>query len=158
MNIEDMTPEQLREYAAAKEERRAALETRYISDAPTSAEAVLNKGEVASVAEAQDKVVLVTPNQHEPYMQPIEFEGETYWIDNRKVYSQTFILKLAKVRRKIDKEGEADVLDMVELFDFIMGNENDHITEVATKAKGFDDFREIYRIKEAIFDELDIKN
>lgn len=142
MNIEDMTPEQLREYAAEKEARKEALEAKYISDS------------AANVVEFKPNPVI-----HEPWEQPIEFEGETYWIDMHKINSLRFIRKIAEVQKDARKHGgEVDTFDALEVFDFALGDEAQHVEEVVIKAKGFDEFREIYRIKEAIFDKLDIKN
>ena len=57
MNIEDMSPEQLREYATAKENQREAITARYMDREPNF------------------KVVQETK---EPYEKDVEFEGETY--------------------------------------------------------------------------------
>lgn len=156
MDIDNMTPEQLREYAAQKEAKAEALKYRYINDCPVSAEQALEH-EKASVAEAQAKVFALNTS-HESYEKPIEVEGEIYWIDMRKCYSQRFILKMAAVQKTLKNDDEPDISDMLELFDFIMSNENEHIEQVVIAKTGFDDFREIYRIKEAIFDKVDLKN
>lgn len=75
MNIEDMTPEQLREYATAKENQREAITARYMDREPN---------------------FKVVQDHKEPYEKDVEFEGETYRIDMRRIKSREFIRMFGK--------------------------------------------------------------
>lgn len=154
MNIENMTPEQLREYAAQKEAMRANLENKYYDGQTSVSEAA---AKIASTVKDIDGNVPVI-EQHKPWERPIDVDDEIYWIDSRQVYSERFVVKMAEIQRYIKREGEEPIADMLELFDLVMGSESEHIRNVVIAKTGFDDIREIYRIKEAIFDKLDIKN
>lgn len=146
MNIDDMTPEQLREYAAEKEARRAALEKRYISDGR------------ADGIEAEEQQKPWEKERRDPWEKPIEVDGVTYWVDMRTAKSERFVKRLSEVQRALKADGGSEVPLMLDLYEFVLGAENGHITEVVTEAEGYDDFVSIYAIKQRIFEQLDLKN
>lgn len=139
MNIDEMTPEQLREYAAKKDAARKALENRYIDD-----------GEVAA-----------TEHQRAPWEQLVEFEGEGYWVDVRRTKSMSFVRQFAKVQRsqKESKDGTPDIDAVIGMMDTLFAGEtHDSVVAHVVAEKGYDDFEEIYRIEAALMEGLDLKN
>lgn len=150
MNIEDMTPEELREYAAEKEARRKALEKRYIGDGGSEG------GEPPTAVEKARKPW--EKERREPWEKPVEVDGVTYWVDMRTAKSERFVKRLSDVQRELKADGDAEIALMLDLYEFLLGPECRHVTEVVTEAVGYDDFVEIYAIKQKIFDSIDLKN
>lgn len=134
MDIENMTPDQLREYAKAKEDSRADLMERYID--------------------------FKAPKPVKPgYIRDIEFEGETYGVDMRRFSSRRFVRLVAKLQDAKKADEDAPVSLMLEMFDMLFAGEvDDRVCDVVQAKKGFDDFEEIMRIESALFDEVNAKN
>ena len=119
MDISNMSAEQLRELAAEKENSRAKLEHDYLDF-------------------VQDKP------KYAPYERIIEFEGEEYVVDMRRIKSREFMRRMARV---------------LALYDFVFsGNVDNHVVEVVTAKLGYDDAEEIMRIESALLEKLDAKN
>ena len=133
MDISNMSAEQLRELAAEKENSRAKLEHDYLDF-------------------VQDKP------KHAPYESIIEFEGEEYVVDMRRIKSREFMRRMARVNDAEQNSPEA-LSPVLALYDFIFsGNVDNHVVEVVTGKLGYDDAEEIMRIESALLEKLDAKN
>lgn len=143
MNIEDMTADELRAYAEAKDAGKQSLKDLYISEG-VSLRPVEPKREV-----------------HEPWEQPVEFEGETYYVDIRRTKSLKFIRAFSKLQKsqKESVDGNPDLDAVIDLMDMLFGGSvNDAVVANVSAAMGYDDFEEIYRIESGIMEHLDLKN
>lgn len=142
MDIEEMTPAQLREYAAQKEAAKDSLMDLYIN-------------------EGADPRWMAREPKRDPWVKDVEFESIAYPVDVRRTKSLAFIRQLAKVQ-KTSKEGRDNNPDMepvIELFDTLFGGEcHDMVVARVTAKMGYDDFAEIYRIESGILENLDLKN
>lgn len=133
MDISNMSAEQLRELAAEKENSRAKLEHDYLGF-------------------VQDKP------KHAPYERIIEFEGEEYVVDMRRIKSREFMRRMARVNDAEQNSPEA-LSPVLALYDFVFsGNVDNHVVEVVTAKLGYDDAEEIMRIESALLEKLDAKN
>lgn len=133
MDISNMSAEQLRELAAEKENSRAKLEHDYLDF-------------------VQDKP------KHAPYERIIEFEGEEYVVDMRRIKSREFMRRMARVNDAEQNSPEA-LSPVLALYDFVFsGNVDNHVVEVVTAKLGYDDAEEIMRIESALLEKLDAKN
>lgn len=133
MDISNMSAEQLRELAAEKENSRAKLEHDYLNF-------------------VQDKP------KHAPYERIIEFEGEEYVVDMRRIKSREFMRRMARVSDAEQNSPEA-LSPVLALYDFVFsGNVDNHVVEVVTAKLGYDDAEEIMRIESALLEKLDAKN
>lgn len=132
MNVEDMTPEQLREYALAKEARREELTARYMDREPAPAIAAKN-----------------------PWERDVEFEGETYRVDMRRVKTREFLRAIARFQGADD----VPIADTLALYDLVFGGEvDDKVCRVVVAKMGYEDYEEIMRIESGIFEAIDLKN
>ena len=139
MDVTEMTPEELREYALAKEQNREDLTARY-----------MNRPAMTVVPQAPAK---------QPWEKDVEFEGVTYTVDMRRVKSREFIQMFAKFQKYQLDGVEAPVSDALELYSYVFGGKvDDLVVATVTAAKGYDDFEEIMRIENALFERLDAKN
>lgn len=133
MDISNMSAEQLRELAAEKENSRAKLEHDYLGF-------------------VQDKP------EHAPYERVLEFEGEEYVVDMRRIKSREFMRRMARVSDAEQNSPEA-LSPVLALYDFVFsGNVDNHVVEVVTAKLGYDDAEEIMRIESALLEKLDAKN
>lgn len=138
MNIEDMTPEQLREYATAKESRREAITARYMDREPN---------------------LQLVQGSKEPWEKDIEFEGEVYRVDMRRIKSREFIRMFGKFQKYSDEGKDAPVSDALALYDFVFGGKvDDKVCDVVKAKMGYEDFEEIMRIENALFEGIEVKN
>ena len=140
MNIEDMTPEQLREYATEKELKRRELEQRYV-----------RCEEPAPVAP-----IVGMPK---PWEKAVEFEGETYHVDMRRIKSREFIRMFAKFQEHQRGGEDATASEVLAIYDHVFGGDVDEaVTRLVIAKMGYEDFEEITRIESGILAELDVKN
>ena len=138
MNIDDMTPEQLREYATAKEMQRETITARYMDREPN---------------------FKVVQDCKEPYEKDVEFEGETYRIDMRRIKSREFIRMFAEFQDYERKGEDAPISCALALYDFVfVGKVDDKVCEVVKAKMGYEDFEEIMRIENELFNHLEVKN
>ena len=145
MNIEDMTPEQLREYAAAKEARCENLTAHYMDRA--TGEAI----------DPKPKFTMLDCKQ--PYENDIECEGETYRVDMRRIKSREFIRMFAEFQDYERKGEDAPISCALALYDFVFGGKvDDKVCEVVKAKMGYEDFEEIMRIENELFNHLEVKN
>lgn len=145
MNIEDMTPEQLREYATAKEARRENLTAHYMNRA--TGEAI----------DPEPKFTMLDCKH--PYENDIEFEGETYRVDMRRIKSREFIRMFAEFQDYGRKGEDAPISCALALYDFVFGGKvDDKVCEVVKAKMGYEDFEEIMRIENELFNHLEVKN
>lgn len=136
----EMTPAELRARADELDRRRRELEKAYMS-----------YDEPAPYAEP--------PRAREPWERVVEFEGESYAVDMRRVKSRAFARILGDIQKQTEREGQAAIADMLAMFDHVFGGEvDDHVVEVVKAKKGYDDLEEICRIEQGIFEAIDAKN
>ena len=134
----EMTPAELRARADELDRRRRELEKAY-----------MNYDEPAPYAEPT----------HAPWERVVEFEGESYTVDMRRVKSREFARILGDIQKQTEREGQAAISDMLAMFDYVFGGEcDDHVVEVVKAQKGYDDLEEICRIEQGIFEAIDAKN
>lgn len=133
MDVSNMTAAQLRELAEQKENSRSNLEAKYLGVAD-------NKPE------------------HAPYERVIEFEGEEYVVDMRRVKSREFMRRMARVN-DVKQDSPEALSPVLSLYDFVFGGDCDsHVVDVVTKKLGYDNAEEILRIESALLEQLDAKN
>ncbi len=138
MNIEDMTPEQLREYALAKENQREAITARYMDRKPAP-------------------VVQVSPAK--PWEREVEFEGKAYRVDMRRMKSREFVRMFAEFQKHLNRGEEAPISDSLAIYDYVFGGEvDDRVCEVVRAKMGYEDFEEIMRIENALLEACNVKN
>lgn len=138
MNIEDMTPEQLREYALAKEAQREAITAHYMDRKPEFD---------------------IVQGDKQPYENDVEFEGETYRVDMRRIKSREFIRMFATFQDYERKGEDAPISCALALYDFVFGGKVDEkVCEVVKAKMGYEDFEEIMRIENELFNHLEVKN
>lgn len=137
MDVNEMTPEQLRAFAAEKERAHDNIVNMYM-DVPRSSS--------------------VRDEAPEPWEKDVEFEGEVYRIDMRRLKSRRFFELFGRVQKGMERDRGADVADMMELFSFLFYNIDDKVERIAIEKCGYDDFEEIYRIETALFEAVQAKN
>lgn len=165
MDINEMTPEQLREMAEAKERMRAHLEEQYLGYKPT----ILDFDPPA----ARQKL--------EPWEKPVEVEGTEYVLDMRRFKSRKVLKEIARAQRDSKKrnrifeeavrsgmsEEEAtrkanegvDIEDQLGYLAAMLGEEvEDRVAEAVTAKMGYDDIEEIVRIEQLLIESAQLKN
>lgn len=85
MNIDEMTPEQLREYALAKEQSREGITAKYMA---------------------------YPAEKKQPWEKTVEFEGREYDVDMRKLHSREFLRRIAEAQN--DEMSTAEQMDLFE--------------------------------------------
>lgn len=136
MNIEDMAPEEIREYAAAKERDREELTAKYMGH--------------RTVEPAPD-----APKRDARFIRTVEFEGREYPVDMRRIKSRKTMRELVRLQSQDVQDGPA----MMDLMDYIFeGACEEAIVGEVTRKCGFDDYDEILRIESGILEALDLKN
>lgn len=137
-DIIDMTPEELRAFAAEKEQRRAGLMESYMQ-------------------QKQVPAVLTQPSL-KPWERPVEFEGRTYNVDMRKFKTREGLMRMAAIQ-KSSEQGTTDLAQMVEFMDYAFeGQPQEQARAAAVERSGFEDFEEEMRILGALFEEVSAKN
>lgn len=136
MDIENMTPEQLREYAANKEANKEALKALYYGDDTEQAPVI----------------------KHNPWERPVEVEGETYYVDMRRMNDEKSLRYIAELQ----KEAKGDDTPLALLLDYyeylFHGSALDAIRAHVVANKGYNDGQEILRIESKIYEEVKGKN
>ena len=151
MNIEDMTPEQLREYATAKEMQRETITAHYMNR--SAGEAIDPKPQLTNLGG------FATVEVKHPYEHDVEFEGETYRVDMRRIKSREFIRMFAEFQDYERKGEDAPISCALALYDFVFGGKvDDKVCEVVKAKMGYEDFEEIMRIENELFEHLEVKN
>lgn len=144
MDIKDMTPAQLREYAAEKERTANDMRDRYLC---------VNESPKLKTVEGKKPL--------HPWDREVEFEGETYTVDMRRTKSREFVRLVAAMQKSANQSGDgsAEIADVIAVFDYLFGGEvDDKVAATVRASKGYDDFEEIMRIEGAIFEAVGAKN
>ncbi len=136
MDISEMTPSQLREYAIAKENARNELEARYM-DKP------------ANVVELPER---------KPWERTVEYDGREFDIDMRKLHSREFVLELTKLQGA-DPESQ-DFAAQIALFEkaFEGTRAYEQVKAYVTDKCGYEDYIEVLRVEGELFALVDAKN
>lgn len=165
MDINEMTPEQLREMAESKERMRAHLEERYLGYKP----------EIIDFDAAAKRQKL------EPWEKPVEVEGTEYVLDMRRFKSRKVLKQIAEAQRATQKRNrvyeEAILSGMTEEEATSKANEGvsideqlgyltamlgedveDRVAEAVTAKMGYDDIEEIVRIEGLLIESASLKN
>lgn len=166
MDINEMTPEQLREMAESKERMRAHLEERYLGFTPAP-------------------VVEFDPSAKRQALQPwekaVEVEGVEYTLDMRRFRSRKVLKQIARAQRESQArnsvyekairsgmtEDEAtaaanegvSIEEQLGYLTAMLGEEvEDRVAEAVTAKMGYDDIEEIVRIEGLLIESASLKN
>lgn len=166
MDINEMTPEQLREMAESKERMRAHLEERYLGFTPAP-------------------VVEFDPSAKRQALQPwekaVEVEGVEYTLDMRRFRSRKVLKQIARAQREsqarnsvyekairsgmTEEEAAAAANEGVSIDEQLgyltamLGEEvEDRVAEAVTAKMGYDDIEEIVRIEGLLIESASLKN
>lgn len=166
MDINEMTPEQLREMAESKERMRAHLEERYLGFTPAP-------------------VVEFDPSAKRQALQPwekaVEVEGVEYTLDMRRFRSRKVLKQIARAQRESQArnsvyekairsgmtEDEAtaaanegvSIEEQLGYLTAMLGEEvEDRVAEAVTAKMGYDDIEEIVRIEGLLIESARLKN
>lgn len=166
MDINEMTPEQLREMAESKERMRAHLEERYLGFTPAP-------------------VVEFDPSAKRQALQPwekaVEVEGVEYTLDMRRFRSRKVLKQIARAQRESQArnsvyekairsgmtEDEAtaaanegvSIDEQLGYLTAMLGEEvEDRVAEAVTAKMGYDDIEEIVRIEGLLIESARLKN
>ena len=166
MDINEMTPEQLREMAESKERMRAHLEERYLGFTPAP-------------------VVEFDPSAKRQALQPwekaVEVEGVEYTLDMRRFRSRKVLKQIARAQRESQArnsvyekairsgmtEDEAtaaanegvSIDEQIGYLTAMLGEEvEDRVAEAVTAKMGYDDIEEIVRIEGLLIESASLKN
>lgn len=165
MDVNEMTPEQLREMADSKERMRAHLEEQYLGYKP----AILDFDTAAK------------PQKLEPWQKAVVVEGTEYVLDMRRFKSRKVLKQVAKAQRATQKrnsvyeeairsgmsEEEAtskanegvSIDEQLGYLTVMLGEDvEDRVAEAVTAKMGYDDFEEIARIEELLIEAARLKN
>lgn len=141
MDINDMTPEQLRSYAVEKERAKDSLVSRYM-DVPASPRSEQVEG-----------------TKPAPYEREVEFEGQTYRVDMRRTKSMQFVRLVGKMQETANDKGESDISAVLRMYDYLFGGAvADKVAEAVRFKFGYDDFDETVRVYNALFEAVGAKN
>lgn len=139
MDTANMTAQELRELALERENAHATLLRDY---AQIETESPVEESEPVS-----------------PFERVLEFEGEKYVVDMRRVKSRSCVRHIAKIQEASAKGEEYTTGPLLDLYDFIFsGKVDEHVVEVVTAKYGYDDAEEIMRIESALMEMLNVKN
>lgn len=165
MDVNEMTPEQLREMAESKERMREHLEEKYLGYKP----AILD----FDAAAKRQKL--------EPWEKAVVVEGTEYVLDMRRFKSRKVLKEIAKAQRATQKRShiyeeairsgmseddataaanEGVSIDEQLCYLTVMLGEDveDKVAEAVTAKMGYDDFEEIIRIEELLIETARLKN
>lgn len=165
MDVNEMTPEQLREMAEAKERMRAHLEEQYLGYKP----AIIDFDAAAKRQEL------------EPWEKPVEVEGTEYILDMRRFKSRKVLKALARAQRDSKKRNrifeeavrsgmseeeatreankDVDIEDQLGYLAAMLGEDvEDRVAEAVTAKMGYDDIEEIVRIEQLLIEAAQLKN
>ena len=136
MNIEELSPEELREYAVAKENAREALTAKYM-DRPAN---------------------LVELPERKPWERTVEYDGHKFDVDMRKLHSRDFVKKLAGLQG-MDAE-QQDFGKQIDLFEAVFDGTRayEQVKAYVTEKCGYEDYIEILRVEGELFNLVDAKN
>lgn len=165
MDVNEMTPEQLREMAESKERMRAHLEEQYLGYKP----AILD----FDAAAKRQKL--------EPWQKAVVVEGTEYVLDMRRFKSRKVLKQVAKAQHATQKrnsvyekairsgmsEKEAtskanegvSIDEQLGYLTVMLGEDvEDRVAEAVTAKMGYDDFEEIVRIEGLLIEAAHLKN
>lgn len=136
MNIEELSPEELREYAVAKENAREALIAKYM-DRPAN---------------------LVELPERKPWERTVEYDGHSFDVDMRKLHSRDFVKKLAGLQG-MDAE-QQDFGKQIDLFEAVFDGTRayEQVKAYVTEKCGYEDYIEVLRVEGELFNLVDAKN
>lgn len=166
MDIDEMTPEQLREMAESKERMRAQLEEKYLGFSPAP---------VVEFDPAAKRQAL------QPWEKAVEVEGVEYVLDMRRFRSRKVLKQIARAQRESKERNEvyekAIRSGMTEEEAAAAANEGvsideqlgyltamlgegveDKVAEAVTAKMGYDDIEEIVRIEQLLIEAASLKN
>jgi hypothetical protein len=165
MDVNEMTPEQLREMAESKERMRAHLEEQYLDYKP----AILD----FDAAAKRQKL--------EPWQKAVVVEGTEYVLDMRRFKSRKVLKQIARAQRESASrnsvyekairsgmtEAEAtaaanegvSIDEQLGYLTAMLGEDvEDRVAEAVTAKMGYDDIEEIVRIEGLLIESASLKN
>lgn len=133
MGIADMTPDELRELALSKERSERDLRDRYIPG---------NSDERAPLPR--------------PWVKKVEFEGEEFPVDMRRLRSREFIGRVAALQ---DEGEDATLSDQIALMEAAFDGECGKAVEASVERRlGYVDYAEVLRVEGELLALVDAKN
>lgn len=137
MDATEMTPDELRRVAAEKEASRLDLEKRYLGYAPSA-----------------------PAHPAAPWERKVEVDGVEYVVDMRPFKSREFFKRAAKIQdeRTADK---LSMTDMIGFYEFCFGGDggvDEQVTATVKKRLGYEDYEEVLKIEDKVFELVDAKN
>lgn len=165
MDVNEMTPEQLREMAESKERMREHLEEKYLGYKPASLD--------FDAAAKRQKL--------EPWEKAVVVEGTEYVLDMRRFKSRKVLKEIAKAQRATQKRNHVyeeairsgmseedataaandgvSIDEQLSYLTVMLGEDvEDKVAEAVTAKIGYDDFEEIIRIEELLIETARLKN
>lgn len=165
MDVNEMTPEQLREMAESKERMREHLEEKYLGYKP----AIFD----FDAAAKRQKL--------EPWEKAVVVEGTEYVLDMRRFKSRKVLKEIAKAQRATQKRNHiyeeairsgmseedataaanegVSIDEQLSYLTVMLGEDvEDKVAEAVTAKMGYDDFEEIIRIEELLIETARLKN
>lgn len=166
MDINEMTPEQLREMAESKERMRAQLEEKYLGFSPAP---------VVEFDPAAKRQAL------QPWEKAVEVEGVEYVLDMRRFRSRKVLKQIARAQREskernsvyekairsgmTEEEAAAAANEGVSIDEqlgyltaMLGEGVEDKVAEAVTAKMGYDDIEEIVRIEHLLIEAASLKN
>lgn len=166
MDINEMTPEQLREMAESKECMRAQLEEKYLGFSPAP---------VVEFDPAAKRQTL------QPWEKAVEVEGVEYVLDMRRFRSRKVLKQIARAQREskernkvyekairsgmTEEEAAAAANEGVSIDEqlgyltaMLGEGVEDKVAEAVTAKMGYDDIEEIVRIEQLLIEAASLKN
>lgn len=166
MDINEMTPEQLREMAESKERMRAQLEEKYLGFSP------------APVVEFDPAAKHQTLQSWE---KAVEVEGVEYVLDMRRFRSRKVLKQIARAQRESKERNEVyekairsgmteeeasaaanegvSIDEQLGYLTAMLGERvEDKVAEAVTAKMGYDDIEEIVRIEQLLIEAASLKN
>lgn len=135
MNIDDMTPDELRELAAKKE----AVE--------------LHRSHIGADADGRFEVVARSRVRREPWEREVEVDGVGYVVDMRRFKSRRFM------RMAMTAYDESSTTEQkLDLFDYVFEPVEKQILAEVERRVGYEDFEAYYDICGKIFEAVEAKN
>lgn len=131
MDLESMTPDEIRDYAARKE----AVE--------------LHRSHLGEDAPRLSAV----RGGRKPWERDVEVDGVAYTVDMRRFKSREFVRRAARVN-----DDSSTFADKLEFFDYLFEPMEDQILAEVERRVAFEDYGTYYDICSAIFEAVEAKN
>lgn len=148
MNINELTPEELRQIAAQKE--AASLVNEHTGDNNSAAKLIPDRFVIVEANEEVGK-----KQERKPWERDVEVAGHVYRLDMRVFKSRDFNKAAIAANRATGTELAEK---QIEFMDYAFSSIEDEIAAEVEKEMGYVDFERYYKICSELFEKLDLKN